>query len=80
VGKRADLIVVGRNQPHQAPGGDPFSTLVYATRGHDVRLTVVDGQVLVSNGHTVTIDERAAVAAASKEAAALVTRAARYMG
>ena len=37
-GKRADLILVGRDGPHQAPDPDPWSTLVYATRGTDVRV------------------------------------------
>ena len=39
VGKRADLIVVDRDRPHLAPGPDPYSTLVYAARGSDVRTT-----------------------------------------
>ena len=46
-GKRADLIVVDRDRPHLAPGPDPYSTLVYAARGSDVRTTIVDGEVLV---------------------------------
>ena len=36
-GKRADLIVVDLDRPHLAPGPDPYSTLVYAARGTDVR-------------------------------------------
>ena len=36
-GKRADLILVGADAPHLAPGMDPWSTLVYAARGTDVR-------------------------------------------
>ena len=50
VGKRADLIVVDRDRPHLAPGPDPYSTLVYAARGSDVRTTIVDGEVLVDDG------------------------------
>ena len=46
-GKRADLILVERDRPHLAPDADPWSTLVYAARGTDVRLTMVDGEVLV---------------------------------
>ena len=46
-GKRADLILVERDAPHLAPDRDPWSTLVYAARGTDVRLTMVDGEVLV---------------------------------
>ena len=46
-GKRADLIIVDRDRPHLAPDRDPWSTLAYAARGTDVRLTMVDGEVLV---------------------------------
>ena len=46
-GKRADLILVGRRGLHQAPDPDPWSTIVYASRGSDVRLTMVDGEILV---------------------------------
>ena len=34
---------------HQAPDVDPWSTLVYATRGTDIRMTMVDGRVLVED-------------------------------
>lgn len=47
VGKRADLIVIDRDRPHLLPGDDPYSTIVYAARGSDVRSVLVDGEVLV---------------------------------
>ncbi len=43
VGKRADLILIDRDQPHLALATDPYSTIVYAARGTDVRTTIVDG-------------------------------------
>src|SRR3954470_7716768 len=46
-GKHADLILVDRHRPHQQPDPDPWSTLVYATRGTDVRMTMVAGVALV---------------------------------
>jgi len=74
-GKRADLIVVDRDRPHLATGPDPYSTLVYAARGTDVRTTVVDGEVVVDDFTPVGVD-RAEVAAHAREAArALATRA-----
>src|SRR5262245_43441076 len=45
-GKRADLILIDRDRPHVAPDSDPWSTIVYGSRGTDVRLTMVDGEVL----------------------------------
>jgi len=68
IGKRADLIVVDRDRPHLAPGPDPYSTLVYAARGSDVRTTVVDGEVLVSDFLPVRVD-RAEIAAEARAAA-----------
>jgi len=67
VGKKADLIVVDRDRPHLAPGPDPYSTLVYAARGSDVRTTVVDGELLVDEFAPVRVD-RAEVVAQSRMA------------
>ena len=67
-GKRADVIVVDRDRPHLAPGPDPYSTLVYAARGSDVRSTVVDGELLVDDFSPVRVD-RAEVAVAARAAA-----------
>jgi len=64
-GKRADLIVVDRERAHLAPGPDPYSTIVYAARGSDVRTTIVDGEVLVDDFTPVRVD-RAEVAAEAR--------------
>ena len=74
-GKKADLIVVERDRPHLAPGPDPYSTLVYAARGSDVRTTIVDGQVLVDGFEPGRVD-RAQVTVEAREAGrALAARA-----
>jgi 5-methylthioadenosine/S-adenosylhomocysteine deaminase len=67
-GKKADVIIVDRDRPHLAPGPDPYSTLVYAARGSDVRTTLVDGEILVDEFTPVRVD-RAEVAVASRAAA-----------
>ena len=67
-GKRADLIVVDRDRPHLAPGPDPYSTLVYAVRGSDVRTTIVDGDLLVDEFAPVRVD-RAEIASEARRAA-----------
>lgn len=74
-GKRADLIVVDLNRPHLAPGPDPYSTLVYAARGTDVRATIVDGEVLVRDFRPLFLDPVGIAAEARSEARALVSRA-----
>lgn len=75
VGKRADVIVVDRDRPHLAPGPDPYSTLVYAARGHDVRTTIVDGALLVDDFEPVRVDRAEVVATARTAAHELATRA-----
>jgi len=75
-GKRGDIIVVERNRPHLVPGPDPYSTLVYAARGTDVRATVVDGQALVRDFRPVNLDVAGIVAEARTAARSLAARAA----
>jgi cytosine/adenosine deaminase-related metal-dependent hydrolase len=74
-GKRADLILIDRDAPHLAPGLDPYSTIVYAARPGDVRLTMVDGQILVRDGLAVNLDGREVASEARAQAAALARRA-----
>jgi 5-methylthioadenosine/S-adenosylhomocysteine deaminase len=74
-GKRADLILVDADAPHLAPGTDPWSTLVYAARGTDVRLTVVDGRILVEDGIPTGFDAAAVTADARQAARTLLGRA-----
>ena len=57
-GKKGDVIVVERSDLHQVPGRDPYSVLVYASRASDVRLTVVDGQIVARDGALVWADRR----------------------
>ena len=74
-GKRADFIIVDRDRPHLAPGTDPYSTLVYAARGTDVRTTVVDGEVLVRDFELVKLDAHQVAAEARTAASQLRSRA-----
>ena len=68
-GKRADLVVVARDRPHLQPDRDPWSTLVYAARGSDVRLVMVEGEVLVRD-FALTRADRAEIVAEGRSAAA----------
>jgi 5-methylthioadenosine/S-adenosylhomocysteine deaminase len=69
VGKRADLILV------EAAGPDPYSTIAYASRGSDVRTTIVDGEILVDEFRPVRWDSAEIAAGAQQEARALAARA-----
>jgi len=75
VGKRADVIVVDRERVHQTPGPDPYSTLVYAARGTDIAVTVVDGEVLVEDGRPLRVEPREVIEAAREAARELAHRA-----
>jgi 5-methylthioadenosine/S-adenosylhomocysteine deaminase len=76
-GKRADLILVRTDSLHQIPSFDPYSLLVYATKASDVDTVVVDGEMVMTAGRVLTIDEAAVrertaayrerIAAASRE-------------
>ena len=69
VGKRADLILI------EGQGPDPYSTIVYACRGTDVRTTIVDGQVLIDAFKPQRWDAQELAATGRREAAALASRA-----
>ena len=56
-GKRADLIAVSMAAARQTPMYDPFSHLVYVTRGDDVRTTIVNGRVLMRERKVLTLNE-----------------------
>jgi 5-methylthioadenosine/S-adenosylhomocysteine deaminase len=74
-GKRADFLLIDRDRPHLGVGPDPYSTLVYAARGTDVRTTVVDGEVLVDEYRATRWDPAEIAHDARREAAALAARA-----
>jgi 5-methylthioadenosine/S-adenosylhomocysteine deaminase len=73
VGKRADLILVDRDRGHLAPDVDPWSTLVYAARGTDVGLTMVDGVVL-ARGYRLEHHDDLEIAEEARSAAAELAR------
>jgi cytosine/adenosine deaminase-related metal-dependent hydrolase len=75
IGKRADLILLNRDEPHLLPGTDPYSTIVYAARGTDVWASFVDGEQLVRAGELVREDAAAVTAEARVQAAHLMARA-----
>lgn len=74
VGKLADVIIVGMGRTRQTPLVDPVTQIVYGARGDDVDTTIVNGRVLMRDGHVLTLD-RARVLADARQAAALVRKA-----
>ncbi|MBF0497809.1 MAG: amidohydrolase [Deltaproteobacteria bacterium] len=62
MGKRADLIVLEINRPHLTPVYHPYSALVFAARGSDVRHVIIDGRVVYDNYAFTTLDAKAVMA------------------
>ena len=58
-GKRADLIVVDVDAPHQTPRYNVLSHLVYATKAADVRTVVINGRPVMRDRRLLTLDEEA---------------------
>lgn len=56
-GLQADFAVVSLDGPHQIPSYDPQSTLIFASSGRDVVLTVVAGREVYRDGRITTVDE-----------------------
>ena len=52
----ADLIMLNLDAPHLFPLNDPCAAVVYAAKGSDVCLTMVQGKILYENGEYKTID------------------------
>ena len=61
-GSAADLIALDLSAPNLQPIYNPASHVVYAASGHEVRLTMVAGQVLYRDGAFATFDYPALLA------------------
>ncbi|MDD3921487.1 MAG: amidohydrolase [Eubacteriales bacterium] len=70
-GYLADLILVDLRTPHMTPELDLESNLIYAAQGSDVRLTMVAGEVLYSDGIFTTMDRKTLLRQARKSVEAM---------
>lgn len=57
VGKKADVILIDLNKAHLVPVHDIYSTLAYSVNGSDVETVIINGKIVMENGHLVTVDE-----------------------
>jgi 5-methylthioadenosine/S-adenosylhomocysteine deaminase len=55
-GKKADLIIIDTHKPHLTPMYNPVSHLVYAAMGSDVRTSIINGVIVMEDGHLNTIN------------------------
>ncbi|ASJ09508.1 amidohydrolase [Thermococcus siculi] len=49
-GYLADLVLINARKPQFLPGENPYSHVVYSTRGSDVELVIVNGEVVYRDG------------------------------
>lgn len=56
VGKCADIVIVGTEKPNMHPVYSAVTALVQSARAADVRMTLVNGEVLYKDGEYMTID------------------------
>ncbi|MCL4458484.1 MAG: amidohydrolase [Chloroflexi bacterium] len=74
VGKKADLVIIDMDKPHLTPCPNPVSGLVYSACGGDVDTVLIDGKVVVKDGHVLILDEEQILAEARRRAQALLAR------
>jgi len=55
-GKKADFIVVDTHKPHLTPMYNPYSHIVYAAKGSDVRHTIINGKLVMEDRNLLTLN------------------------
>ena len=58
-GKRADLVIVARDDLNQIPLYNIYSDLVYATKAADVQSVIINGRIVMRDRRLLTLDEAA---------------------
>jgi 5-methylthioadenosine/S-adenosylhomocysteine deaminase len=56
-GMQADFVALSLEENHQLPSYDPISTVLFASSGHDVKLTVVAGKEVYADGRVTNVNE-----------------------
>ncbi len=56
VGKKADLIVIDFQKPHLTPVYNVYSHLVYAASAGDVKISVINGKIVMKDRKILTLD------------------------
>ena len=59
VGKRADVVIIERDDLHQLPLYNVYSDLVYATKAADVLTVIINGKIVMRDRKLLTLDEAA---------------------
>lgn len=67
-GKKADIIIIDLNKPHLTPMYNPYSHLVYATRGSDVAHSIINGRLIMEDRKLLYLDLAEVIAKAQEKA------------
>ena len=76
VGKKADVVLFDFRRAHLTPAMNPIGALVHVAQGRDIAIVIVDGRIVVEDGHATLVDEeriRREAAAAAENLWARVT-------
>ena len=65
-GKRADFITLRLDRPHAVPMYNVYSQIVYALKGSDVQDVTVNGQPIVRDGRSLTLNASEIIAKAKE--------------
>jgi cytosine/adenosine deaminase-related metal-dependent hydrolase len=68
-GYLADLVLLDLDSPHLSPLNDPVRQLAFCESGASVRSVVVDGRVVLHDGHIEVFDEQAILQEAAEAVA-----------
>lgn len=60
-GKKADIVVMGLDEPNAVPMYDLYSQVVYALKGSDVETVVIGGRVVMRDKKLLTVNEAEAI-------------------
>jgi 5-methylthioadenosine/S-adenosylhomocysteine deaminase len=60
-GKKADLILIGLDEPNAVPMYDVYAQIAYALKASDVETVMIGGRVVMRDRRLLTVDEDAAI-------------------
>src|SRR6202795_2299258 len=63
-GKKADLIMIGLDEPNAVPMYEIYAQIAYALKASDVLTVMIGGRVVMRDHKLLTVDEQAAIAKA----------------
>jgi len=63
-GKKADLILIGLDEPNAVPMYDVYAQLAYALKASDVEAVIIGGRVVMRDRKLLTVNEQEAIAKA----------------